>query len=209
VAALRQAFEEAAAFPGVVGLAIGTRPDCLGEEVLDMLAALAERTWVLLEIGLQTMHDRTLDLLNRGHHFDTFLDACDRARLRNLDLGVHLILGLPGESGHDMQATAAAMARLPLHSIKLHNLYAVHGTRLGEQVLAGEVRLPSLDEHVCNVVDFLEVTLADVVIDRISGDAPPEYLIGPAWCNNKTAIRAALDAEFQRRNSWQGSRVAS
>jgi radical SAM protein (TIGR01212 family) len=201
---LRQAFEEAAARSGVVGLAIGTRPDCLGEDVLDMLAELAGRTWLLIELGVQTSHDRTLDRLNRGHHFRAFVDAYKRASARHLNIGVHLILGLPGETRDDMLATARTLAKFHIHSLKLHNLYAARGTRLAEQVAAGDVRLPNFDEHVTHVVDFLEETPGDCVIDRISGDAPPEYLAGPDWCRDKSAIRAAVNAEFQRRGTWQG-----
>jgi radical SAM protein (TIGR01212 family) len=205
---LRDTFQEAANYPGVVGLAIGTRPDCVDDAVLDMLANVAQSTWLLVEFGVQTIHDRTLNLLNRGHHFDAFRDAYQRAKVRNLDVGVHVILGLLGESGADMLATARELAQFRLHSIKLHNLYAVRGTRLAEQVTAGEVQLPGFDEHVGHVVDFLEETPGDCVVDRISGDAPAEYLLGPDWCRNKGAIRAAVDAEFRRRGTWQGCKVS-
>ena len=153
---LRSAYQEAISHPDVVGLAIGTRPDCVGEEILDLLAELAGRTWVVVEYGLQTIHDRTLDLLNRGHHYDAFLDAYRRTRRRNLDVAVHVILGLPGESREDMRATARELARLEIHSVKLHNLYAVRNTVLADQVAAGRVRLPEFQEYVDYVVDFLE-----------------------------------------------------
>lgn len=207
--ALQRDFEEAASYPGVVGLAIGTRPDCVDNDVLDMLADVGRRTWLLIEFGLQTSHDRTLDLLRRGHHFDAFLDACTRAHARKLHVGAHLILGLPGESRDDMLSTSRRLASLRLHSIKLHNLYAVRGTRLGELAAAGQLRLPSFDEHVAHVVDFLEETPGECVIDRISGDAPMEYLLGPNWCCDTAAIRAAVNAEFQRRGTWQGCRYAT
>jgi radical SAM protein (TIGR01212 family) len=188
---------------------IGTRPDCVAEETgaLDHLAEFAQRTWVMVEYGLQTIHDRTLDRLNRGHHYDAFLDAYRRTRQRNLDVGVHVILGLPGESGDDMRATARELARLEIHSIKLHNLYAVRGTVLADQVLAGEVRLPGLSEYANYVADFLEELPENVVIDRLSGDAPPEYLVGPEWCLDKAAVRAAIEAELRRRGTRQGSRT--
>ena len=203
---LRQLFEEASGHPKVVGLAIGTRPDCVGEPVLDMLAELSARTWLTLEFGLQTIHDRTLDWLGRGHHVDAFLDAARRTRQRGLEMGVHVILGLPGESRQDMAATAGQIARLGVASVKLHNLYAVRGTRLADMLAAGEVRLPEREEYVRDVVDFLEVLPPDCVIDRLSGDAPRQYLVGPAWCLDKAAIRAAVEAELARRGSWQGCR---
>ena len=204
---LRSAWEEALAHPAIVGLAVGTRPDCIEEPVLDLLAEFGRRTWVVVEYGLQTIHDRTLDLLNRGHHYDAFLDAYRRTRRRNLDIGVHLILGLPGESRDEMQATARELATLEIHSVKLHNLYAVRGTVLAEQVAAGQVRLADFQEYVQYVVDFLELLPQHVVIERLCGDAPPEYLVGPMWCLNKGAVQAAVEAEFHRRGSYQGSRA--
>ena len=145
---LRAAFDEALSHPKVVGLIIGTRPDCVGEEMLDLLAGLAERTWLMVEYGLQTVHDRTLDRLNRGHHFDAFLDAYRRSRQRNLNLGVHVILGLPGESRDDMLTTARTLAGMDIHSVKPHNLYAVRNTVLADEVAAGRIRLPEFDEYV-------------------------------------------------------------
>ncbi len=201
---LRRLYEEALAHPLVVGLAVGTRPDCAGDAVLDTLAELSARTWLTIEFGLQTIHDRTLDWLNRGHHVDAFLDAARRIGQRGLAMGVHVILGLPGESRADMAATARQVARLGAASVKFHNLYAVHGTRLAEMLAAGEVRLPERDEYVSYVVDFLEVLPPSCVIERLSGDAPRRYLVGPAWCLDKAAIRTAIDAELLRRGSWQG-----
>ncbi|MEN6451075.1 MAG: TIGR01212 family radical SAM protein [Thermoguttaceae bacterium] len=201
---LRHAYLEAASHPDVVGLAIGTRPDCVDDKILDVLAEVASRTWLIVEYGLQTVHDRTLDRLRRGHHYDAFVDAYQRSRQRGLDVGVHVILGLPGESRDDMLTTARTLAQLDIHSVKPHNLYAVRNTALAEQVLAGEVRLPEFDEYIGYLVDFLEELPGRFVIERLCGDAPPEYLAGPQWCLNKTAVRQAVDAEFRRRGSWQG-----
>ena len=171
---------------------------------MDTLAELSARTWLTIEFGLQTIHDRTLDWLERGHGVGAFLDAARRTRQRGLEMGVHVILGLPGESPADMLATARCLARLGVASVKLHNLYAVRGTRLAELLAAGQVRLPERDEYVRWVVDFLEVLPPGCVIDRLSGDAPRRYLVGPEWCLDKAAVRAAVDAEFSRRGSWQG-----
>jgi radical SAM superfamily enzyme len=230
---LRRCYEEALAHPNVVGLAIGTRPDCVPDAVLKMLAELAQtpegdspifvatpqggvpelgqspspKSWITIEYGLQTIHDRTLDWLNRGHHFDAFIDAAERSRRLGLEIGVHVILGLPGESRDDMLATARQIARLGVGSVKIHNLYAVRNTRLAEMLAAGEVRLPERDEYVSCVADFLEVLPPNCVIDRLSGDAPRTYLVGPQWCLDKSAIRTAVIAELARRDSWQGRRA--
>jgi hypothetical protein len=201
---LRGLYEEALAHPGVVGLAIGTRPDCAGEDVLDLLAELSARTWLTIEYGLQTSHDRTLDWLGRGHHVDAFLDAAQRSRRRGLEIGVHLILGLPGETRQDMLATAGLVGRAGVAAVKLHNLYAVRNTPLAELLAAGRLRLPERAEYVGYVVDVLEVLPPDCVVDRLSGDAPRQYLVAPQWCLDKPALRAAVEAELTGRGSWQG-----
>ena len=201
---LRAVFEEAAAHPDVVGLAIGTRPDCVPDRVLDLLSALAERTWVVVEYGLQTIHERSLAWLNRGHGYGAFLDAAARTRARRLPFGVHLILGLPGETHEDMLATARAVAASGAHSIKLHNLHAVCDTPLAGLVERGSVDLPELEQYAASVVDFLELTPPECVVERLGGFAPPEYLIAPRWCLDKSAVRKAVDLEFVRRGSWQG-----
>ncbi|NUQ64100.1 MAG: TIGR01212 family radical SAM protein [Pirellulales bacterium] len=203
---LRSLWEEAVGFPGVVGLAVGTRPDCVPDEVLDLLEAFSARTWVCVEYGLQTIHDRWLDWMNRGHHYDAFLDAVERTRRRGIDIGAHVILGLPGQTREEILATAREVARLRLHSVKLHNLYAVRNTPLADQVLAGEVVLPQRDEYVGYVADFLELLPPECVIDRLSGEAPPEYLVAPQWCLDKQAVRSAIEKELKRRDSWQGKR---
>jgi radical SAM protein (TIGR01212 family) len=190
----------------VVGLVIGTRPDCAQDAVLDLLAELAERTWVSIEYGMQTIHDRTLEWLNRGHHYGAFLDAVARSRQRRLDVGAHVILGLPGETRDDMLATARELARLRINSVKLHNLYVVRDTALAARFAAGQVVLPELDEYVDCVVGFLEELHADCVIDRLSGDAPPEYLIAPSWCSDRARVRRAIESELDRRDTWQGRR---
>lgn len=204
VAQLRAAYEEALACPGVVGLAIGTRPDCLADDVLDLLADLSGRTWLSLELGLQSIHDRSLEWMNRGHDYAAFLQAVARSRQRGLRVGAHVILGLPGESADDMRATAREINRLGIDSVKLHNLHAVRKTPLADWVTAGRVRLPTLDEYVGFAVDLLERIGSECVVERLSGDAPPEYLVGPAWCLDKARVKAAIEAELERRQSWQG-----
>lgn len=201
---LRSLYEQALAHPLVVGLAIGTRPDCVGNEVLDLLQELAGRTYLSLELGLQTMHDRTLEWMNRGHTHAAFVDAVQRARGRGFELCAHAILGLPGESHKDMLATARELARLGVGAVKLHNLYAVRGTPLAEQVEAGQVRLMDRESYLHAVVAFLEQLPPTCVVERVSGEAPPDYLVGPAWCLEKNSLRRDLQHEFERRNTWQG-----
>ncbi len=201
---LRRLYDEALAHPQVVGLAVGTRPDSVPEPVLELLEGYARRLYVCLELGLQTIHDRSLDWMNRGHHYDAFVDAVRRCQGRGLDLCAHVILGLPGESHADMMATAEALAGLPVHAVKIHNLHVVRDTPLAEQYARGEVRLFERDEYVRVVCDFLERLPPQMVVHRLSGDAPPDYLIAPVWCLDKPALLRAIEDELARRDSWQG-----
>jgi radical SAM protein (TIGR01212 family) len=201
---LRAVYEEALSHPQVMALAIGTRPDCVPDDVLDLISEMAQRVFVSVEYGMQTMHNRSLDWMNRGHGHDAFVDAVLRSRGRGFCIGAHLIIGLPGESRADHLATAREVARLRLDAVKIHNLYAVQNTPLADQLERGEVELIGRDEYVEGVVDTLEVLPPDCVIERISGEAPPNYFVGPEWCQNKAGVLRAIDAELTRRNSWQG-----
>ncbi len=203
---LRALYDAALEHPQVVGLAVGTRPDSVPGPVLDLLEGYARDRYVCLELGLQSRHDRSLDWMNRGHHFDAFVDAVARCAGRGLDLCAHVILGLPGESRDDMLETADAIAELPVNGVKIHNLHVVRGTPMEAMYHAGTVPMLSRDEYVAVVCDFLERLPADVVIHRLNGDAPPDYLVAPAWCLEKPALLAAIDGELARRDSWQGKR---
>jgi hypothetical protein len=207
VSRLRKLYDEALAHPQIVGLAVGTRPDCVPGPVLELLQSYARDRYVCLELGLQTIHDRSLDWMNRGHHFDSFVDAVQRCQGRGLDLCAHVILGLPGETHADMLATADALAALPVQAVKIHNLHVVKDTPLEKMYRLGEVRLFERDEYVRVVCDFLERLPPSLVIHRLSGDAPPDYLVAPLWCLDKPALLAAIEAELQRRDSWQGKRI--
>ena len=201
---LRPLYEAAVSHPRVVGLAIGTRPDCVPDDVLELLREIGQRTYLSVEYGMQTMHDRSLDWMNRGHHHDAFLDAIERSHGRGFEICVHVMLGLPGETHDDMLATARELARLPVDAVKIHNLYAVKNTPLAEQVGRGDVALMGRDEYIRTLVEFLELLPPTCLIERISGDAPADYFIGPVWCLDKPDVLRALDAEFARRDTWQG-----
>jgi radical SAM protein (TIGR01212 family) len=201
---LRTVYQEALSHPQVVGLVIGTRPDCVPDDVLQLLRELAERIYLSVEFGMQTMHDRSLDWMNRGHHHDAMIDAVARSRGRGFEIGAHVMLGLPGETHDDMMATARELGRLGVDAVKIHNLYCVKNTPLADQVASGAVRLMERAEYVRTVVDFIERLPPTMIVDRISGDAPPDYFIGPSWCLDKPAVKAAVLAEFDRRGTFQG-----
>ena len=206
---LRPFYEEALRHDKIVGMAIGTRPDCVASDVLDLLEEIAGRTYLSVEYGMQTMHDRSLDWMNRGHHHDAFVNAVERSQGRGFEICAHVILGLPGETHDDMLATARELARLGIDSVKIHNLYAVRNTPLADEVDSGKVKLIERDEYVRTVVDFLELLPPDCIIERISGDAPADYFIGPSWCLDKPAVKTAIEREFEQRDTWQGRRSSS
>lgn len=201
---LRPLYEQALSHPQVVAMAIGTRSDCVASDVLDLLQEFAERTYLTVEYGMQTMHNRSLDWMNRGHHHDSFIDAVERSRGRGFEICAHVIFGLPGESHDDMLATIRELVRLDVDAVKLHNLYAVKNTPLAEQVHAGEVQLIERDDYIRVLVEALELLPPSIVVERISGEAPPDYFVGPAWCLDKPAVRKALQDELERRDTWQG-----
>jgi len=203
---LKGLYQEALAFPEVVGLSIGTRPDCLADEVLELLAGYARQYLVWLELGLQSAHDATLARLNRGHDVACFSEAVGRAAARGLEVIAHVILGLPGEGPEEMAATAAYLAGLPFKGVKIHLLYVIRGSGLAGLYEAGEYQCLSETEYVQSVVDFIELLPPHSVIHRLTGDPHPEELLAPDWCLNKSRVLRLIKEEFSRRGSRQGSR---
>jgi radical SAM protein (TIGR01212 family) len=206
VEVLRDYYDQALASEDVVGLAVGTRPDCLPDAVLDLLEEYHRKTYFWLEIGLQSIHDKSLEYLNRGHDYACFLDAYQRAKKRDINICVHVILGLPGETHEEILATAREMARLKVDGIKLHLLHILEGTRMGEMFKAGEIEMLSMDEYVKLVVDFIELLPPETIIQRLTGDGPRDMLLAPAWSLNKWEVLNAIDDELERRKSWQGKK---
>jgi hypothetical protein len=202
---LRELYDEALAVSGVVGLAVGTRPDCLPPEVLDLLADYHKRTYLWLEIGLQSVHDATLRFLRRGHDYAAFLQAYAGARQRNLRVCVHVILGLPGEGRAEMLATADEMARLGVDGIKIHLLHVLKGTPLGDMYEKGGLWILEQAEYISLACDFLERLHPDTLIHRLTGDGPRDLLMAPLWSLNKWEVLNAIDDELARRGSRQGS----
>ncbi|WP_321394544.1 TIGR01212 family radical SAM protein [uncultured Desulfuromusa sp.] len=206
---LRDCYDQALAVEDVVGLAVGTRPDCVPEPVMDLLGEYQQKTDFWLELGLQSIHNRTLDDLQRGHDYACFLDAYQRAKQRNIRICVHVILGLPGESHADIMATAAEMARLNVDGIKIHLLHILEGTALGEFYKQGQIQMLTMDEYVDLAVDFIERLSPHTLIHRLTGDGPRETLLAPLWSLNKWEVLNAIDAEFERRGSQQGEKYES
>ncbi|MDR2642991.1 MAG: TIGR01212 family radical SAM protein [Planctomycetaceae bacterium] len=201
---LKIIYNEALKHPEIVGLTIGTRPDALPEEVLELLAAISREKYLQLEIGLQSIHQKSLDFLNRGHTYSAFIDSYNRVKKRKIKTGVHLILGIPNENRDDVIETAKEIAYLNPVSIKLHNLYVVRGTRLADYWNDGKLTLPTIDEYAEMVIDFLERIPPEIIIDRISSEATEEYIIAPDWSRIKHAARNTINKLFLLRKSYQG-----
>jgi hypothetical protein len=201
---LEEVYREALSHPSVVGLVVGTRPDCLSEEVLDLLESLSSETWLQLELGVQTIHDDSLRFLRRGHSHRHSVDAIARAHRRGIRLGAHFILGIPGEDRRRMQETAEAAAAWPLHSIKLHNLYVVRDTPLHRLWESGSLELPGCREYAEYVVDFLERQPPERVVDRVASEGMSGYLVAPDWSGQKHMARRAVEQAFRSRKTRQG-----
>ena len=206
VAQLKALYDEALAFPEVVGLSLGTRPDCLGDEVLELLAGYAQKRLLWLELGLQSAHDQTLKILNRGHDVACFSQAVARAAARGLEVVAHVILGLPGEGPREMAATAAYLSRLPLQGVKIHLLYVIQGSKLARLHQEGAYTCLTEAEYVRLVVDFVELLPPNFVIHRLTGDPHRHELLAPDWCLDKPRVLGRIREEFARRGSRQGSR---
>lgn len=206
---LRELYDEALAVSGVVGLSVGTRPDCLPPDVLDLLSGYHRRTYFWLEVGLQSVHDATLRFLRRGHDYAEFLKAYAGARQRNLRVCVHVILGLPGEGREEMLATADEMARLRVDGIKIHLLHVLKGTPLGEMYEKGGIKVLEQAEYVSLACDFLERLPPETLIHRLTGDGPRDLLLAPLWSLNKWEVLNAIDDELALRGSRQGSACES
>jgi radical SAM protein (TIGR01212 family) len=205
---LKEYYETILQQPGVVGLSIATRPDCLPDDVVEYLAELNERTYLWLEMGLQTIHDATSRLINRAHDTQCFLDAVNKLRKHRIRTCAHIIYGLPGETPEMMRDTGKAVAGMDVQGIKVHLLHLMRKTPMVRQYEEGLLRFLEKDEYVNLVVDTLEMLPPEMIVHRLTGDAPRELLIGPLWSLRKWEVLNAIDAELKRRNSWQGKYYA-
>lgn len=199
-------FEEALSVPEVVGIIAATRPDCLPDDVIDCLAELNDKTYFWLELGMQSMHDKSLVLLNRRHDHACFIDAVQRAKQRSLRICAHVILGLPGETVPEMLAMAGELNRLGVDGVKIHLLHVMRNTQLAEMYQRGEVKVLDRDSYAGLVCDFLELLDPRILIHRLTGDGGQDNLIAPLWSLKKFEVLNLIDAELARRETCQGSR---
>jgi hypothetical protein len=204
---LETLYRDALSHPEVVGLSIGTRPDCIDDEKLTMLANLARETFIGLEYGIESVYDETLQLINRGHDFACTVAAIRRTREFGLQVTGHTILGFPNESEERMLASAEIINTLGVDVLKIHNLHIVRHTELARQYAAQPFHVYSFDEWKDLVIRYLERLAPDIIIERLSGEAPRDLLIAPRWNLSKAEIIQGIEAEMRRRETHQGRLV--
>jgi len=204
---LRAAYEAAIDHPDVVGLAISTRPDCISDALCDAIADIATRTFLWMELGLQSAHERTLANLNHGHTVQDFVDSHTKLKARNIPTCAHIILGLPSETRNQMIETACFLADNEVWGVKIHNLHVLKNTELAQMHARGEVVIPTLEEYASMVTDFLEQLPPETVVHRVNSHSPRDITIAPKWSVNKLGTFNAVQAELVKRDSWQGKKL--
>lgn len=208
---LERLYEEALSYPGVVGLVIGTRPDCVPDRLLDYLARLSEQVLVLVEYGVESTLDRTLRRINRGHDFAEAEEAIRRTAARGIAVGAHLILGLPGESRDEILGHADRLSELPLTTLKLHQLQLIRHTRMALEFerQPEDFHLFTVDEYIDLAIDFIERLDPAIALERFVSQSPKELLIAPDWGLKNYEFTARVNRRLAERDSWQGKCRAS
>lgn len=201
-------YEEALRFPGVCGLIVGTRPDCMPDDLLDYFSDLSKHSFVLVEYGVESTLDKTLRRINRGHTYAEAEEAIRRTASRGIYTGAHLILGLPGESREEILSHAGSISKLPLTTLKLHQLQLIRNTRMAKEFeeSPADFHLYSVDEYIDLVIDFVERLNPDIVVERFVSQSPKELLIAPDWGLKNYEFTAKVLKRFAERNTWQGRR---
>lgn len=204
VAELEKIYKSALKHPDIVGISIGTRPDCVDKEKLKLICEFKDDYYTWVEYGLQSIHDKTLRAINRGHDFDCFLKAYEMSKNAGVNVCAHVILGLPGETREDMLKTAQKLGELKVDGVKIHMLCALEGTKLSELYEAGKISFMSEEDYLNTVCDFLEILPPETTIHRLTGNGLKKNLIAPCWLGKKLDALNKIDRELERRNSYQG-----
>jgi len=204
---LKELYEEVLRIPGVIGLSVATRPDCLSEGVLDLLASYAQDYHIWLELGLQSAHDRTLEAINRGHTYAQFAEAVLNSQNRGIYLCAHIINGLPGEGYREMLETIHSINSLPLNGIKFHQLQVFKGTPLSRLYEKGTISLLTMAEYLEILCDQLELLRPDIVVHRLLSEAASsDLLVAPEWTFSRAAFSQLVERKLRSRRSYQGKR---
>ena len=197
-------YEEALAVSDVVGLVIGTRPDCVSDELLDYLQELNKKTFILVEYGIETTNNKTLERINRGHSFECSVDAIKRTKERGILTGGHIILGLPGEDSQESIQQAKIISQLPLDILKIHQMQIIRGTKLAKEWNEEPFHLYSLDEYIELIAQYIQYLRKDLVLERFVSQSPPEYLVGPKWGIKNYEFTNKLVNYLKKHNIKQG-----
>jgi len=206
-AKLKSLYNEALRFPGIIGLVIGTRPDCIDDEKLDYFRKLSESCYIILEYGVESCYDKTLKLINRGHNFEQTVHAIEKTAAAGIKCGAHIIFGLPGETKEEMLSEAVILSALPLNNIKFHQLQLIKGTALEQTYLKNptEIKLFTLDEYIDFIIRFLEKLNPSFVVERFTGEVPPRFLSTTHWkLSRNDQIVIMIENELEKRDTWQG-----
>lgn len=204
---LKSLYNEALSFPGVRGLVIGTRPDCVDDEKLEYFAQLAEKHYIIIEYGIESSYNRTLQNINRGHTFEESEAAIRKTAAYGIHTGAHIIFGLQGETEEQMLAEAGILSKLPLNTIKFHQLQIIKNTRMAEEYRENPAmfHLFTLEKYIDFIVRFTERLNPAFVIERFTGEAPPRFQAGPIWGGLRSdEVQVLIEKEFEKRDSWQG-----
>ncbi|SLK10500.1 Putative Radical SAM protein [Clostridium chauvoei JF4335] len=201
---LRQKYEDALKQKGVVALSIATRPDCIDDEIADLLGEINKKTYLWVELGLQTINDDTARNFNRGYDLKVFDESLKKLKDRNIEVVVHTIFGLPGESKEDMLKTVDYVAHSGVQGIKFHLLHLMEGTRMVKQYESGELKLMTQEDYIDTVCKAVTMIPEEMVVHRLTGDAPRELLIGPMWSLKKWEVLNTIDKALEDNDLWQG-----
>jgi len=203
---LKQKYEEALSHPLVAGLVAGTRPDCVNKELLDYFAALSQRFYVMIEYGVESTSDKTLALINRGHNYESSVQAITATAQKGIATGAHLILGLPQEDKETILSHARNISQLPLTTVKLHQLQLIKGTKMAQDFTEHPewFHIYSVDEYIDLAIDFMELLNPDFVIERFVSQSPKELLIAPDWGLKNYEFTAKVEKALRRRGTFQG-----
>lgn len=201
---LSELYTQAISFPSVVGLAIGTRPDCVSDEILEMLGDLSRKTYLWMEYGLQSASDDTLRRINRCHNVQDFADAVFRTHRRNIEVVAHVIIGLPGEGQEHIIRTAEFLAEVQIDGIKIHAFHILKDTTAEKWYNNNMIELLTMDQYASLVVDMLSRLPQNIIIHRLTGEAPEQFLIAPEWVKQKTAVIDKIKEIMKNKGIYQG-----
>lgn len=203
---MKKLYSEALNYPGITGLIIGTRPDCIDEETLNYLAELSQKTYLIIEFGIESIYNDTLKKINRGHTYEETIRAINSCYSKNIKCGGHIIFGLPGETQEMMLKSATEISKLPLQTIKFHQLQIIKNTKLGDEYLKNpeKFNLFSLEEYICFISQYISRLSPDIIIERLAGETQPWHNLGIRWNLRYDQVLQRIEKYLEKQNLWQG-----